>query len=552
MAALDKANSGASGPLTTLDGAVVRRMFALAAAWLERHASAIDAINVFPVPDGDTGANLSHTMQATLRALASEADQSGAAAWNVAARGALLGARGNSGVILSQWLRGLAEQLSDQAGVSELVTALSQAHESARGAVGEPREGTILSVAAALAGPQESAAAGDDIIAFFETMSIRARKAVDFTPQQMQILADAGVVDAGALGLATIIEGFSFALSGTPLPETAADVGEIDADWLVSTQEPSSGMGFDFCTEFVVQGARLDPTVLRATLMDLGESVVVVGDDSLLHAHLHTSTPELAFEAASDFGTLSEQKADDMSAQHATLVGKAHGEFPSLAIVAVASGAGFTNLFHELGVTAVVPGGPTMNPSAEAIMRAAATTHARAVLVLPNDGNIIAAATQAARLAHDEPATPQLFVVPTSSQAAGIAALTAFDRNADVEVNATEMSASASAILAGAVTFAARAVQTPVPLVEGQPFALLDSEIIAGAATIHEALRLLVDQMRAVDPDASLLTLYQGIDLDADAARHACDDISQHVSPTLEVELVIGGQPHYPWVVALE
>ncbi|HJN91499.1 MAG TPA: DAK2 domain-containing protein [Dehalococcoidia bacterium] len=554
MTALDKANSGASGPLRSLEGATIRDMFAVAAAWIERNASAIDAINVFPVPDGDTGSNLSQTMRAALDAIVTSDPHDTPSSRTVlrgAARGALLGARGNSGVILSQWLRGLAESVRGDCGIGDLSRALALADEAARGAIGEPREGTILSVTAVLAGPQDANADGD-LIGFFQAMHARARDAVDRTPHQMQLLADAGVVDAGALGLATIVEGFSLAIAGVPIPEVAADAGDIDPSWRAASQQRAPSDGFGFCTEFVIRGPDLNPAVIRAALTEIGDSVVIVGDESLLHAHLHTADPERAFATARDFGTLAQKKADDMSAQHATLVGRASGQFPDVAIVAVASGAGFTNLFHDLGVAAVVPGGPMMNPSAEAIMRAAATTHAGSILVLPNDGNIIAAANQASRLAHDDPTAPRLVVVPTESQAAGVAALTAFDRSAGAEANASEMAEAATAIITGAVTFAARDVASPVQLRRGQPFALLGSEIVAGATTTHQALLLLIDSMRGRNTTASLLTLYQGVDLSPDAASLDHDAVSERFGRSLEVELVIGGQPHYPWIVALE
>ncbi len=546
--ALDKANSGASHRADTLDGPTLRRMFVLALAWLERNAPAIDAINVFPVPDGDTGSNMTLTMRATVEALQAEPRESTGEVLASAARGALLGARGNSGVILSQWIRGLAEALPEDANGHELSRALEAAAAATRSAIGEPRDGTILSVASALSGNGR----GQGLAEFITAMQLRAREAVDRTPEQLAVLAEAGVVDAGALGLAIIVEGFGFAVRGEDLPDGMVEGGAIDPGWLAQSETRTSGDGFGFCTEFVLEGRALDAGRLRGALAEIGHSVVVVGDRDLLHAHVHTSGPERAFELAAALGSVSRKKADDMSAQRAALIGEARGEFPAIAIVAVASGEGFTALFHELGVAAVIPGGPTMNPSAEAILRAAATTHARQVIVLPNDGNIVAAARQAAALAAEGGESPRLVVVPSQSQAAGVAALTAFDRNGEADANADAMGEAASTVATGAVTFAAREVETPVRLTKGQPFALLGDEIVAGAESTREALLVLVDALIAQDPDASLLTLYQGAEVESEEGQAVCAELALSAGRELEIELVIGGQPHYPWAVALE
>ena len=550
MSGPDQASEPAGdAPVTELSAVLLRRGLTTASDWLSHNASAIDAINVFPVPDGDTGSNMALTLRSAVAEFDLLPDDAPVPDVLAAcARGALMGARGNSGVILSQWLRGLAEGVANgPASTAALNAGASQAAATARSAIAEPRGGTILSVSDALSKQGD----GNSILAWMEDVLERAQEAVAQTPDQLPILREAGVVDAGALGLSTLLEGLLWGLRGDPLPAKSREAGEIDPQWMM---EAGAGLAESsgFCTEFIVDNLGPDATVdnaaLRRSMEALGESVLVVGDRQMAHVHLHTSDPATAFAAGASFGRVSEGKADDLAAQHAVL--QPGAGLAEIAVVAVAYGDGYIDQFRSLGVSVIVPGGQTMNPSAAAILRAAQTTHAREVLVLPNNINILPAAEQAAQLAGAD--EPRLHIVRTRSQPAGVAALTALIQGASAEANAATMTEAATSLLTGAVTYAARSVAEPVRLVQGQPFALLESEIIAAAEAPDDALYLLVGKMLAQAPSASLLTLYQGGGVSANASEAAVERIRQAVPAGVEIELVIGGQPHYPWEVSLE
>jgi hypothetical protein len=549
-----------------LDGAAFRRMLAAASAWLDEHADAIDAINVFPVPDGDTGRNMAQTLRAAWEAVGNEPSDALGDVLRAAADGALLGARGNSGVILSQWMRGLAQGVEDRrdASTGVLAEALARASTRAYAAIEEPREGTILSVtrAAAACGPNPDAFTPHEAL---RGAVVRAEEAVARTPEQMPLLAEAGVVDSGAQGLAVVLAGFERGLREDDLPPPAADFGQIRTEWLVGASPVTeTGGGFGFCTEFVLSGAGLDLERLREELDSLGDSLVVAGDDRLARIHIHTDTPEAAFDAGRRFGAVDQCTTDDMDARHAELARRADAAGDggaTVAAVAVASGDGFAQLFRELGA-AIVPGGATLNPSAAEILAAARATGAETVLVLPNDRNVISAARQAAALAGDE--GPDLHVVATESQPAAVTALSVWDRAAAGADAGARMAEAAESVLSGGVTFAARTIDRPIALREGQPFAILGREMLAASATPEEALLALIPRMLErwtgeQQGPAELLTLYLG-DRDAGPDSLPGDTAEEWLHariPALaaagvELEVVIGGQPHYPFLVSLE
>ncbi|MCY3918884.1 MAG: DAK2 domain-containing protein, partial [Chloroflexi bacterium] len=559
-----------------------RRMLAAASAWLDQHADAIDAINVFPVPDGDTGRNMAQTLRAAWEAVGAEPAEGIGDVLRAAADGALLGARGNSGVILSQWMRGLAQGVEghQEASTGVLADALGRASTRAYAAIEEPREGTILSVtrAAATCGPNPDAFTPWEAL---RGAVMRAEEAVARTPEQMPLLAEAGVVDSGAQGLAVVLAGFERGLREDDLPAPAADFGQIRTEWLVgASPRTETGGGFGFCTEFVLSGAGLDLEELRETLDALGDSLVVAGDERLARIHIHTDTPEAAFDAGRRFGDVDQCTTDDMDERHAELARRADAAATAaVAAVAVASGDGFARLFRELGAS-IVPGGATLNPSAAEILAAARASGAGTVLVLPNDRNVISAARQAADLAGAE--GPALQDVPTEcqpaagtaqtawdrgsggGQPAAVTALSPWDRASGGEEAAERMAEAAGSVLSGGVTFAARTIDRPIALREGQPFAILGREMLAASATPEEALLALIPHMLDRWPaeqrgPAELLTLYLGErdagpdDLPADTAEewlHA--RVPALADAGVELEVVIGGQPHYPFLVSLE
>ena len=536
-------------------------MLATASTWMERNAAAVDAINVFPVPDGDTGSNLALTVRAAAEAgalpdgLRAPPDGAGAVL-AAAAHGALLGARGNSGVIWSQWLRGLAESLGEE-DISDgraLRAALARASEAAYAALSDPREGTILSVARALSEGVEE----PDAAAALRSAITRGEEALARTPDQMPLLRQAGVVDAGGRGLLVVLEGLLSGLTGDALPDLVQDSGRIRPAWLEGAHVQDN---FDYCTEFVVTDVRGEASGLRRELEALGTSVLVVGDATALHAHAHLADPEAAFTVGARYGRVERRKAEDMAAQHAALahsvVTAGTAEAPSgvgaFGVVAVADGRGFARLFSAIGATQILVGGGGRNPSAADILRAARATGAADVIVLTNHENIVPAARQAAGLSEH----PRLHVVASTSMPAGVAALLAGEAAQPVaeavDAVVARMSAAAAAALCGAVTRAARTVPAPVALREAQPFALVDGEVVAGAESLEEALEEVVRRLRAARPAGELLTVYRGAEIDEREAARAVESLDNAAQlGSCEVELVDGGQAHYPYLVSLE
>ena len=546
-------------PGAAANGSDWRRMLAAAATWIERNAAAVDAINVFPVPDGDTGSNLALTVRSAAAA-GSLPDGGGGAVLAAAAHGALLGARGNSGVIWSQWLRGLAESVGEADAVDgwALDAALQGASEAAYAALSDPREGTMLSVARALSEGVEER----DVAAALRAAIARGEEAVARTPDQMPLLRQAGVVDAGGRGLVVVLEGLLYGLTGEALPEVTRDSGRIRPAWLEGAHAQDD---FGYCTEFVVAEVSGDAGGLRRELEALGTSVLVVGDATALHAHIHLADPEAAFTVGARYGSVERRKAEDMAVQQAALArgvvtagtAGAPGRVGAFGVVAVADGRGFARLFTAIGATKILDGGGGRNPSAADILNAARATGVADVIVLTNHENIVPAARQAATLGEQ----PRIHVVASTSMPAGVAALLAGEAAQTVDEAVTEavqetvvqMAAAAAAALCGAVTRAARAVTEPVALREAQPFALVDGEVVGGAESLEEALGEVVRRLRSARPSGELLTLYRGVNIGEREAAGAVESLNNSGAlGSCEVEVVEGGQAHYPYLVSLE
>ncbi len=533
-----------------IDGPALARALLGAERALELQREALNAINVFPVPDGDTGTNMFMTMRAAcdaVRGLAGEPVASEVVA--AAARAALMGARGNSGVILSQILTGMAA-FEGTAAVLEgpvLAAALERGRSAAYRVISNPREGTILTAitAAASAAGQH---AGEAPVAVLASAAAAAQEATDRTPELLPVLKEAGVVDAGAQGLAIILDAMVRSLRGE---EVAAprDFGAIDEAWLSATRAVhDAGDRSGFCTEFVVTAAALDPEVVRARLSSIGDSVLVVGGDGAVRVHVHTAAPEEAFAYGRTLGAVSNEKAEDMEAQFQMLASHAPAPAPAgarVAIVAVAAGAGMEALFRSLGAAAVVHGGQTMNPSAGEIRDAIAAAGGSDTIVLPNNKNIVLAAQQAARELGE-----RVHVVRTRSIPQGVAAMVAFNAEAPSADNVAAMEAAIADVRTGEVTLAARATRIHgIDVRRGQPIALIDgdlalaSETVAGAAYACAA-RVLEGRSGAI------VTLYYGEGETAEAAETLAARLRDAFG--CEVEVVDGGQPHYPYLIGVE
>ena len=500
-----------------------------AEAALERSRARLDDLNVYPVPDGDTGTNMLLTVRAVREALeAGESD---------IVRAALLGARGNSGVILSQIIRGAVEGFDEDRTVA---TALRRGSDAAYAAVRDPVEGTILTVSRALAVEAEAHRSAD-LPEILGQLVRRGDEAVRETQDQLDVLRKAGVVDAGGAGLVEILRGIAAHVTGEPLPEVA-EPEPIAADAV--HQEASR---YRYCAVFVVTGDALDASALERDLAPLGDSLLVVGDPTALKAHVHTDDPGAALRAGTTLGIIERVEIANMhlqSAQRAERLSQSeHDEARTTAVVAVVSGEGNRRLFESMGATGIVDGGETMNPSTEDLLQAIERTRAQEVVVLANNDNVVLAARQASRLAQ-----VPVQVVPSSSLQGGLGSMLAYDPAADAETNAAAMQEAASDVATGAITIASREVNVDgLDIERGAYLGLADGEPIAGGTSFDAVANAVVDRLLGEPRDVmTFITGKEEPELGPLLARVA----ERH--PDLELEVHPGGQPHYPLLLSAE
>ncbi len=537
-----------AGTATTLDGADLRHALQVAELWLEANREALNAINVYPVPDGDTGTNMLLTLRAANAALP---ESGGVGVISKAlADAALLGARGNSGVILSQMLRGFADGLEgvETLGPAELRAALSTSSDVAYGAVPEPVEGTMLTVmreAAAVAAEADAALALDELLA---VALEEAEASVERTPDLLPRLQEAGVVDAGGQGVAVVLAGLLYGVRGENLPEPppaptgAVDLGGVEHE------------GHGYCVEYIVQGKDLERAVLAAELSEAeGESVLVVGDPSALRVHVHMEDPGVALSKGAAHGGLQSVKVDNMQAQHEDwAAGHEDAEdddapAPPVGLVAVVQGPGLTAHFRDLGVTRIVSGGATNNPSAGELLDAARRAGRDRVFILPNDSNVLLAAEQAAQQEPD-----LISVVPARTVAAGLAAALSFVPSEPPDALEEALGNAAAAARCVEVTRAVRdATADGVSVTAGDAIAILDGRLVARADDVDDALLAGVAQALESDDMLELATVYLGVDAPAGSADRV-PELLEDAHEDLEVEVYTGGQPHYPYLVSLE
>ncbi len=524
-----------------------RRLARAALASLEASRQRIDDLNVYPVPDGDTGTNLSLTARAVVEALEVSSAGDRAAVAGELTRAALMGARGNSGVILSQIVRGAAEVLGAESPIDSalLARALRSASDAAYRAVRRPVEGTMLTLIRELAEEAETRApAVTSLSELLVALVRRGEDALAGTPDLLPMLREAGVVDAGGAGLVEIARGLAAELTGEPLP-AAPLLQSVGPDAL--HLEPSD---YRYCTSFVVEGKQLEARALEHALEPLGDSLLVVGDATTLKVHVHTDDPGVALSIGTAAGTIDRVEISDLHRQSAAreerlleVVPDPPGAAAASAVVAVVAGAGNRRLFTSLGAACVVDGGQTMNPSTAELVEAIEAAEAPEVLVLPNNANVIFAAEQAAGLARKP-----VRVVPSRSIQAGLAALVLFDAARPAGENALELEEALAAVATGEVTRASRDVALDGRSIqEGAYLALLEGAPVAGGESFDEVagalLELLLGEPREV------LTLLTGED-EPDLERLLALLAEQH--PELSLDVHAGGQPHYPLLVAAE
>jgi fatty acid kinase len=543
----------------------VRRLAGPTVAALEASRRRIDDLNVYPVPDGDTGTNLTLTVRAVKEALEQLGEQNRERLAHEIARAALMGARGNSGVILSQIVRGFADVLGGSATIDSptLARAFRSASDAAYRAVRRPVEGTMLTVIRELAEEAEAQAAGDLPVGdLLRALVRRGEDALARTPQYLEILRVAGVVDAGGAGLLELVRGLAAAVTGDELPEAPPELEEIGFDAV--HQELSR---YRYCTVFVVEGKGLDAAKLEAELDRLGDSLMVVGDESALKVHVHTDDPGAALSLGVAQGVLEGVEIANMHRQteereaRLQLVletrsggGKAATSTPwpapsslrrlqACEAVAVVAGEGNARLFRSLGATQMVEGGQSMNPSTSEILGAVEAAASPEVVVLPNNRNVILSAEQAA-----EHAQRPVRVVQTRSIPAGIAAMVAFDGSRSAEENAAVMEEAAASVVTGAVTTASRDVAlNGLDVRTGAYLGLSDGEPVAGGDDFEEIVEAVVEGLLA-EP-RSVLTILTGDG--APALNGLLDRLAQR-HPEVEVDVQDGGQPHHHLLLSAE
>ena len=525
------------------EGALGRDLVAAALAGLEANRERIDNLNVYPVPDGDTGTNMVLTVRAVRDALDEARPQTVAELAREITRSSLMGARGNSGVILSQIVRGVADALAEAQEIDAraLASALRRGSEAAYAAVREPQEGTILTVARSLAERgEEVASEGASLVDALADVVVHGELALARTPEQLPLLREAGVVDAGGAGLLELVRSIAAHVRGEPLPEAPAESERLPLEAV--HREPSR---FRYCASFYVEGAEAEPEELERALCELGDSVLVVGSRGAVKAHVHTDEPGRALSLATAVGVVEEVDVRNMHAQTAARTERllAATETGLSDVVAVCAGPGNARLFRSLGAAALVDGGRSMNPPTSDLLAAIEAVAAEEVLVLPNDPNVLLTAEQAA-----EAAEKDVFVVATRSLQAGLGAMVAFDATLSGEENAAEMEAAAALVRTGAVTRASRStVVDGVRVAEGEFLGLVDRKPVASGPVLDAVARDVVERLLVESSDVLTILLGEGV-ADADELR---DEIAA-AHPELEIEVHDGGQPHYPLLVAVE
>ncbi len=559
----ESASSISGRPVASVGGTRLAVMVGAGSDLLEAHSHIVNALNVFPVPDGDTGTNMSLTMRAVADAARQQVAEGHIKVHEVAramARRSLMEARGNSGVILSQFFRGLSEGLSDLEDFEarDLANALSAATKRSYGGVGEPVEGTMLTVIAATATEASASAAHDATVTdVLSAVNETVERTVAATQAMLPVLAEAGVVDAGGFGVQLILRGMTLGLAGEPTEGVQVPVpGGAVIDSTVALRsaflDKADHGGFGFCTQLLVdtgaQGVEPDLSKIRHRVGELANSVVVVGDAELVKIHAHTGEPDVLTAYAETLGNVVDRSAQDMDAQE-TEFAAGHRAVArpvgSVSFVAVASGEGLIALFADLGACEVIDGGRTKNPSVKDIAEAIDRAPAREVIVIPNDGNVVPAAMQAAELSDKNAG-----VAATTTIQQGVAAALAFNAEGDVRSNLATMELAYKAIKSGEVTAASRDVTLDgVATIAGQFIGLLDGKLISSGPTLSDVLDAVIEAANVGDDD--IVTLFRGEPVSEQEAGTELARISDRFADA-EFELVNGDQPYYHYLLSIE
>ena len=537
-----------------IDGKKFRDMFVSGANNLQNNKDLVDKLNVFPVPDGDTGTNMSLTISYAIKELAKVQNDNVTDIGKALSKGSLMGARGNSGVILSQIIRGIAKSVEgkENLNVIDLANAFKNGSDTAYKAVIKPIEGTILTVVRESGEYAENIAQEDmDMIEFLELVVEKANESLNKTPELLKALKEAGVVDSGGKGLVLIYEGMLSSLKGNNIELVE---GGISSDTNVSVEQNISteDIKFQYCTEFILETNKVDDLTVRERFMKYGDSLAVVGDEGVIKVHVHTNDPGLAIQEALSYGQLLTIKVENMKLQHENKVLKeaaqteeVHFEEKEYGFIATSMGDGLAQIFRDFGVDHIIEGGQTMNPSTEDFMKAIEKLNAKNIIILPNNSNIIMAANQAKELSDKN-----IVVIPTKNVPQAFAALVTFDGDADIAENEANMMEALSTVKSGQVTYAVRdTVINDVEVKEGNIIGIAEGKLLSAGDKVDEITTDLIEKL--VDEDSAIITLFYGEDTskeDAQALRDALEENFEDV----DVELHYGGQPLYYYLISVE
>ena len=530
-----------------LTGFDLKHMLILGARLLENNKEIINAMNTFPVPDGDTGTNMTLTMRSALVEVQKVSEDSVTLVASALANGSLLGARGNSGVILSQIFRGFARGLEGKERVipREFAAAMQDGVNTAYKAVMKPVEGTMLTIARESAkAATTSASKGNGFAQLFRDLVSHAEAVLEKTPDMLPVLKEAGVVDAGGKGLIHIYEGFLCHLLGE---EVTVEVVQVEEATQVKPQEVFSAQEivFAYCTEAMIRGERLDADKIRDKICLLGDSVMAVGDGRMVKVHIHTNNPGQVLETCLAHGSLHNIKIDNMREQHAELLPAEPAAVDGIAVVAVAAGDGLEKIFKSLGVAKVIHGGQTMNPSTEDILKAVKDVPQREILILPNNKNIVLAAKQVIQLTDKE-----VRVVETRTVPQGIAAMLSFSAEEQLEKNKIAMDKARKTVKSAQVTFAVCDSKVGgQDIHQNDIIGILEDEIVVVGQDVGQVVKDLIYKMVAGNEE--IITLYSGELVDEEMASAMQDELSL-LYDSKDVELYEGGQPFYYYIISVE
>ncbi len=543
----------------TIGGAMLKEMFLTGAALLEKNRAYIDSLNVFPVPDGDTGTNMSMTMQSAVKEIQNCKGTNVSDIAAAASLGALKGARGNSGVILSQILRGFARALSgkEEMAPENFAAALTTGTEAAYKAVMKPKEGTMLTVARMMAeAVTREANEGANLYKLIDVMIDEGERALRLTPELLPVLKEAGVVDSGGKGLVTILRGFKMVIDGEEVDEYVLapqqNTAEITGNEEGADLEALDDIEFGYCTEFFIihldaSFSEADLDKLREKLMKIGDSVVVAHDSDFIKIHVHSNCPGKILQLALRLGEIDRIKIENMREQNRELLANMKKNEKENALVAVSISDGIDEVYKAIGVNNLISGGQTMNPSIDSITKAIRRANARNVFVLPNNSNIIMAAQQAAAISDRN-----VIVIPSKTMMQGLSAALAYSDDVDVETNTERMTAAIKQVLSGSVTYAVRDTQfNGEKISQGDIIGLLDNVITKVGTSVDSVAVELLCSMIENKGDDCMATIFYGEGADEDSAQAVADAVNEKY-PDAEITVQYGGQPLYYYYFSVE